>query len=353
VEPNHQIRSSDIRPLGLSAPNSSSDRDVSVQLEAEATPVSMSSKVLDSSSLEGEGGLECASYDGNPSDGEFHTRNFTPDEVQRNTITDRGTDSYFKSSVRIITCIHGHMKVVDNQPSDPATLLVLEYKLHPKPGHKFDSVYTSFTFKESPANTGEPAKPEVIAYAPFRRPRRWDKTDASVTTNHAFGGKLGVSEGVPVSTELSTDHSKEETHLQQYFAEGSADIHYNDRTGLDDSVWWSLEHNKSQKLGVLSVFRVAMLIKRQSMSDFIGTFKMEIHGSFKYLMGQVGGQISRFLRHIPLDDPVNFSPTKKPRQGKLLCDDCSNSLGDLVIDIGDGDGLYLPDDYHLESFLPS
>lgn len=108
----------------------------------------------------------------------------------------------------------------------------------------------------------------------------------------------------------------------------------------------------SQKHGVLPVFRIAMLIKRENLSDFIGIFKMEIHGSFKYLLSQVGGRVSRFLRHVPLDDPVNFSPGKKPLQGKV--DGINqNSLGLLIKDQGDGDSLRLPDSYHLESFLPS
>lgn len=197
----------------------------------------MSINVIDASALVAEDGLECPSHDASPTDGAFKTHNLAPDQVQRLTITDRGSDSYFKTSVRIITCIHGHMERVDDEPTGPATLLVLEYKLHTKPGHVFDYVHTSFTFKESLQNDGDAAEPQVTAYAPFRRPRRWDKTDSTITKNRGLDGGLDVSGGALVSANFTGSKSTEESHLQQYFAQGSANIQYNDTTGLDDSVW--------------------------------------------------------------------------------------------------------------------
>ncbi|KUJ11641.1 uncharacterized protein LY89DRAFT_722750 [Mollisia scopiformis] len=313
----------------------------------------MSTQSIEPSRLFNDEGLACSSYDGPVGDGAFKTHNRTPDQIQRLVITDRGAESYFKASVRMITCVHGHMETIDNIPSRPATLLVVEYRLHPKSGHSFNDVYTSFTFKEARTTpVGNSASPQVIAFAPFRRPRHWDKLESTVKKTQDLGLKLGVSGGAPVTAEVSGDSSVEETHLQQYFAKGAADIQNNDDTGLDDTIWWTLEQNRKQKLGVLPVFRVAVLIERQNMEDFVGIFKMDIHGSFNYLVGQVGGQVSRFFRRTSLDDPVNFSPTKMPLQGKTNGINPA-SLGSLVKDVGDGDGVYLPEDFHIESFLPS
>lgn len=302
--------------------------------------------------LDGEE-LGCTSYDGPVSDGKFKTYNRTPDEVQRFTVTDRGADSYFKSSARIITCIHGYMEEVDGVPNQPATLLVVEYRLHPKAGHAFNDVYTSFTFKDKKDTTeADRANPQVVAYAPFRRPRKWDPTVADEKRMRDLGMTGGSGGNLPFTAEAHANFGKEESHLQQYFAKGAANIHNNNSTGLDDTVWWSLEQNKNQKLGVLPVFRVALLLERDSLTDFIGEFRMDIHGSFSYHLGQVGFNIVRFFRRLPIDDPVNFSPTEKSLQGKLVGLN-SNALGDLIQDIGDGDTIILPDIYHLGSFLPA
>jgi hypothetical protein len=286
---------------------------------------------------------ECTSYDVPVGEGAFKTRNLTPGQVQRVTVTDRGLDSYFKATARIITCVHGHLETIQNVPSKPATLLVLEYRLHPKPGHSFSDVYTSFTFRG--------AESTVIAYAPFQRPHYFDKTPSKIVENRGVHGTIGGGLG-PATVEGGGEATTEETRIQQHFAKGTADTHYCEETGLDDTVWWRLEDNRSQKHGVLEVFRVAVLIQRQSLADFVGTFRMDIHGSFSYLASQVGGQVVRFFRRLPVDDPVNFSPTKMPLQGKVDGLE-AHSLGALMQDMGDGAGLYLPPSYHVHDFLPN
>lgn len=300
-----------------------------------------------------EAELECTSYDGPVSDGQFKTYNLTPSEVQRFTITDRGADSYFKSSVRIITCIHGHMEEVEGVPNQPATLLVVEYRLHPKAGHSFDSVYTSFTFRDrEDTPEADRANPQVVAYAPFRRPRKWDQTVGDVKKTRDLGFAGGPGGNLPLNAEGHANFGTEESHLQQYFAKGSANVHYNNSTGLDDTVWWSLEQNKNQKLGILPVFRVALLLTRDNFADFIGDFRMDVKGSFSYRFDQTSSSIVRFFRRLPIDDPVNFSPAQKPLQGELRELD-KNALGELIQDVGDGDTIVLPSIYHLESFLPA
>jgi len=314
--------------------------------------MSLAPTTIPSAHMEGSD-IECPSFDGPVSDGKFRTHNVEKDEIQRFTVTDRDSGSYFKNSCRIVSCIHGHLEEDEGIAKRPGTLLVLEYRLQPKPGHRFSYVYTSFTFKDVPgAAEGERASPEVIAYAPFRRPRNFDKTEANKTHHSGLYGKLGASGGaMPGTGEVGADFSSEETHLQQYFAKGAASIQYNDKTGLDDTVWWTLEQNKNQNLGVLPVFRVAVLLERSSLADFVGVFKMDVHGSFTHRLSQVGSSIDRFLRRFPVDDPINFSPQKKPLQGKT--DGISqHKLLSLVDDKGDGDSLYLPDSYHIESFLP-
>lgn len=301
--------------------------------------------LVESSELDTDAGFECESYDEPISDGAFKTKNRTSGEIERRVITDRGSESYFKSSVRMFTCLHGSFG--GEGPERPVTLLVFEYRLHSlKPGHKFTFLHTKFVFQN--AAKGAEASPHVIAYAPFHRPQVADETTVEVKETHGFGGNLGVSGGGPVTGGFEANIGREETHLQKHFQKGSAGIHYNEKTGLDDTVWWSLEQNQSQSLGIEAVFRVAVLLEREGSANFVGKFEMELEGSFTYRMEQLGESINPFRRRLAIDDPVNFSPTKSKRPGKVdgLVEEL---LGSLIVE---DDGLSLPPNFRLDPFLP-
>jgi len=304
-----------------------------------------------------EKGLLCTSYDEEVSDGSFKTRNEPPDEIQRPVITDRGSDSYFPTTVRMITCLHGEL---GKDPFDDAqeddglqrygTLLVFEHRLHAlKPGHSFTWVRTTFTFEDAAPVEGEPSSsPSVIAYGPFWQPQRTDETTAEVKKTKGFGANFGLAGGLPVTIGISAEATSEESHIQQHFQKGIAGIRFNNKTRRDDSVWWTLTQNSSQNFGIKEVFRVAILIERKSLTDFVGKFKLELEGSFRYNLHVTGGQIDRFFRRLTLDDPINFSPTKKPRQGKTKGLD-STALGSLITEDG---GLSLPAHFRLDPFVP-
>ncbi|TVY84452.1 hypothetical protein LSUE1_G003801, partial [Lachnellula suecica] len=324
----------------------------------------------DSVDLLDSDGLEATSYDVEVSDGQFKTHNLTPDEVQREVVTDRGADSYFKVSVRIIGCLHGALDSGDNQKEGnneeeeddededddeetrPASLLILEYRLHAlKPGHQFSFVKTSFKFTSAPATDSlqPPSAPSVIAWAPFHRPARTQETTQDEKSANKFGGNIGLPSGLPVEAGVNAEFGTEKSHLQQYFQKGAAGRHFNDTTRLNDTIWWTLEQNQSQNLGVEQVFRVAVLLERRSEADFVGKFKIELNGGFLYQKEELLGKFERFCRRIKLDDPVNFSPVKKPRQGRVVGLPAF-SLGRLMTDER---GLVLPASYRLDPFLPS
>jgi hypothetical protein len=309
---------------------------------------------------------ECTSYDLVVRDGEFKTHNATPDEIQREVVTDRGADSYFKVAVRLISCLHGTMGKdgdaeeveeewddedgEDEEDTQNATLLVLEYRIHAlKPGHQFSFIRTSFKFVSAPPTKGqEPSSPSVAAWAPFHRPARTQETTQDEKSTRKIGGNVGLQSGLPVGAGLNVEFGGEKSHLQQYFQKGAAGRHFNDTTRLNDTIWWTMEQNQSQNLGVEQVFRVAVLLERKSEADFVGKFKIELQGGFRFAMGELKGKVERFFRRIKLDDPINFAPTKKPRQGKVVGLNAS-SLGSLMTDER---GLVLPASYRLDPFLP-
>ena len=315
---------------------------------------------IDSSALIGEGGKECRAWDGPVTDGALktliHRKNYTKDEVQPFTICYQDAASYFTVKVEIITCIHGHLKTVNNEPSRPATLLVLQYRLYPKPGHRFTSIKTCFTFKNVPRNVGATpsASPTVINYAPFPRSRLMQGSKQKIETDRGFVASLGIGY-TPASANAGGHAITKKAHLQEFFATGRAGTSPDAETGVDNTVWWSLEENKLQKHGVLEDFRVAVLIERFHQDDFIGEFILDVYGTFNPVLDlkqRSKTALTRFLRRSELDDPVRFSPSRRKLQGKHDGIE-PGSLLDLVQDTGDGDSLQLPESYHLENFLPS
>ncbi|KAL5313344.1 hypothetical protein ACEPPN_019077 [Leptodophora sp. 'Broadleaf-Isolate-01'] len=249
--------------------------------------------MIDSSDLLVGDGIQCTSYDEEVTDGEFKTHNLTPDEVQRTVITDRDSDSYFPISVRMTS----------------------RHRIRSLPGASEDRLY-----------------------------------DRRHQENHNSRRKRRVSNGTPATASLDASTTTEESYLQQYFQKGSANMHFNDRTRLDDYVWWALEENRSHNFGINPVFLTAVLSERDNIEDFVGKFNIRIRGSFRYHIGQIGESVGRFIRRVELDDPVNFSPTEKPQQGKV--DSLKpKELGNLRTTTDD-DGLTLPADYLLDPFLP-
>lgn len=310
---------------------------------------------MDSQTLFEEDGLECTTWDAPVSDGALktliHRRNRTEDEIQPLTICYQNSESYFKVKTKLITCVHGYMETLDETPTRPATLLVLEYRMDPKKGHRFTDIYTSFTFKD--ASQSLPSSPRVVSYAPFPRPRRFHPSQQTVEKTSGFSANLGVSGGTPVSAGASGDKSTKMTHIQEFFAKGSAGVDPDEDTGVENTIWWKLEENNLQNHGVLDVFRAAVLVERDNLEDFVGVFTLDVQGSFSNPFGSLAEKVrDRFLRRAALDDPVRFSPAKLELQGKFDGID-PGSLGSLVKYTKQGEGIYLPESYDLENALPA
>lgn len=317
----------------------------------------MSSDWTDASALFGEG-RDCTSWDVPVSDGGLKTRIHrhaaAEDDVEPLTICHESSDSYFNVTTKLTTCIHGSLAVPEEgKASIPATLLVLEYDFYPKPGHRFTNIYTSISFRNVQGIAKKKTvPPKVIAYAPFPRPRLFQRDLQLVKRDRGVSGKLGVDGGLPVDAELEGHKSTNKAHLQEFFAKGYGGTNPNKDSDVHGTVWWSLEENSLQKHGVLPKLVVGVLIERANDSDFLGDFNLDVHGTFDSGWRGVGQRVLSFIRSERLDKPVKFSPKTQKLQDNTSGID-PLSLMNHVKDMGDGKALYIPDSYHLESFLPS
>ena len=240
--------------------------------------------------------------------GETKTNNFPPNQPQRDVVTYRDVTSDFSVSVQMSLCVHGWEKPDRKQAM---SLMVFDYEMiYTKRNHFVKSVKTVFTFDEAAypaeARSGEgPANPAVVAYAPFEREMRWNKTEADVKDGVHADAKFGVDYGA--SAELSGGREKEVSHTQKFFTRGQAGRQYNNKTGNWNRVVWFLQQNESQGDGVPSTFSVAILVKRASNANFKGSFFIRIEA------GRWENWNSGWRRIFskPEDGPINFDPERE------------------------------------------
>ena len=237
--------------------------------------------------------------------GETKTNNDPPNQPQRPTTTYRGVKSNLKASVEMVACVHGR----DNPNSDQAmSLMVFDYRLNYAVRDNYiASVMTKFIFKDSEIGEGG-ANPQVVAYAPFEREMRWNKTEADVKVESHWDAKIGVS--YIASADAGGGVKREVLHQQRYFDRGQAGREF--EKGKWDRVWWFLQQNDSQNHGLASTFSVAILLKRSSNSAFQGSFQLRLEAGL--WQGFKSG-VRRFFR-IKEDDPINFDPQRGPEGRK-------------------------------------
>jgi hypothetical protein len=251
-------------------------------------------------------------------DGSLKEHNYPSGEVQRHKITQRGVDSDFRVTVTLITCVHGTLSTED---PTPATLMIFEYHLScTKKNHVFDAVKTNFKFdyeavKKPFSAAPSQARPSVIALAPFRTTERFDLCTAEIRKKVAREVKanLGVAGGPVTSTIEGTLSSEtEETRQQSYFGEGQADVEWDSRSKRNYGVWWDIRHNDSQGHGVPSIFRTAILLKRDNNEPFRAKFTCLVKGGIIFELKQ------KILGLVDPDDPINFDPHASPIGGTGL-----------------------------------
>jgi hypothetical protein len=251
--------------------------------------------------------------------GSLKEHNYPADEIQRHKITQRGIDSDFKVIVTLVTCVHG---ILSEEDPTPASFMIFEYHLScAKMNHVFDAVKTNFKFdfesvKDPKHAPRSEACPDVLAYAPFRMTERFDHSTSEIRKNIAREVKAGLD--IPIAgvvvpkLEASQGTEREETYEQSYFAEGQADVSWDARSKRNYGVWWDIRHNEKKSHGVPSIFRTAILLKRQNERPFKAKFTCIVKGGLLFELKQ------KILGLVDPDDPINFDPNEPPKGGHGL-----------------------------------
>ncbi|TDZ40121.1 hypothetical protein CTRI78_v010394 [Colletotrichum trifolii] len=188
--------------------------------------------------------------------GGYHVRN-KPGEKQRRLASrissgPRKRPAYdVNATARAI--IHG---TVDDVSQEPATLLVYDVHFFARRPRRIKAATISFEFK--PQIGAKKLGPTVSQMAPFGEHSIWHSTEMVTKT---IGGDAGISGGVgaTVGANLSSEKSTEKTVTYAAHIIG-----HNPPNDWGDCLWaqWSLEENRSQKGGVVRIFRACILLTR-------------------------------------------------------------------------------------------
>jgi len=190
--------------------------------------------------------------------------------------------------------------------------MIFEYHLYcTNPKHVFDAVDTSFKFDfeavKHPDKVTSEASPNVVAFAPFRLPERFDNSTSEIRRKIAAEIKAGFTAPGGATIEGGPSIEKEETHEQKYFGEGKADRDWDERAKRNYAVWWNVRHNDNQGHGVPPVFRTAILLERANDKPFKAKFTCVVAGGLLFNIKQ------KILGLVDPDDPINFDPSHPPQ----------------------------------------
>ncbi|TEA15137.1 hypothetical protein C8034_v002589 [Colletotrichum sidae] len=188
--------------------------------------------------------------------GGYHVRN-KPGEKQRKLASrissgPRKRPAYdVNATARAI--IHG---TLDDVSQKPATLLVYDVHFFARRPRRIKAATISFEFK--PQIGAKKLGPTVSQMAPFGEHSIWHSTEMVTQT---IGGDAGISGGVgaTVGANLSSEKSTEKTVTYAAHIIG-----HNPPNDWGDCLWaqWSFEENRSQKGGVVRIFRACILLTR-------------------------------------------------------------------------------------------
>jgi hypothetical protein len=250
--------------------------------------------------INGQDAVNIPLYAASLGEGDLKTLNEFPEEIQRPVITDRNPSANYKMYVELLTCVHGQL---DQTTKKPASLLIFEYRLDClEESHRFTSVKTSFTFtQKSKHATGI----EVLAFAPFRIPKKWNASYATYDVDRKIFVELGAS--LPVlAPKIGLEQDVRKSYEKEYSSYGTAGRHH-----ARNAVWWYMRGNVSHQEGIPPLFRVAVILGRSNNEAFEAALYLEVHGC---LFFSITEGIRHFLRRSDIqDDPINFDPTAEPK----------------------------------------
>jgi hypothetical protein len=265
----------------------------------------------------GGDGISLDLFEASLDEGVVRRTNNPAEQIQRMVITDRSPTSLYKVQVLLAACVHGHM---DEEKTKPASLILVDYNLNATAeGAVFTSVGTCFEFSDYQPRDGTgggnnvaKASPEVVAYAPFKEPKRFNESTVDQSKNTTPSAEFSPQFAGAGAGKIGYSSEKTVTHTQRCFDQGMAGRDYDGERPY--RVWWSLTQNRSQNLGISPKLRLAMLVERMSYAKFQAVFKIAPRGGLGYTLDELK---EKWLRRTTYDDPVIFDPQAPPMLGEL------------------------------------
>lgn len=259
-------------------------------------------------------------YDHEDQGGQTKSRNEPPERIQRQNVRNSRKSDTFKIDVDLYTCVHG---TLDPIKREKASLIIFDFQLVCVKGSGLFK-YAKFEF-EFTNKADKRLGPAVRAYAPFRTEDRSNTTIADVEATQKLELKAGVDQVGTV--EGSMGREKRISYQNRYFDRGTGGRYYQSSGDRYNGVWWSLNQSKKPGVreGIRANFRAAILLRRDSDDEFLGTFSLDTNAGVFY---GLQSKINDWRGIVEPDDPINFDPGYPP-QGECRGIDHTN-LGSLA-----------------------
>ncbi|KAL7785166.1 hypothetical protein V8C37DRAFT_394572 [Trichoderma ceciliae] len=207
--------------------------------------------------------------------------------------------------------IHGHFMDKENNRR-AGTLVILDWQFLPRdPSKRFKFVRINVVFAGQGSSAGEgPAIHDIAPRGSCALLETVFTKDKTKSLGASFGTEFGASIDLSSTYELSTStvmRDKVRITGQPYLDFKSGPEHDPDRL---NAVEWNFFENKSQRSGLPTYGRTAILLSRETENEFTATFTIQAKiGKFT----DIGTKLKRVLGKIDDDDPIIFNPGIKEK----------------------------------------
>lgn len=232
----------------------------------------------------------------------FHRKNY-PGEIQRpNVVDDCCLGLQLKG--RIDRIIHGW----ETDGGNPATLVVFGFRFHGiNESRRFKQASITITFQNK---LKRDADPEVIALWPNGDFTLGQPTQVAIEDVHGADTSVGVTSGAIIqpNVQATVKWERKKGYSREVRASltGSIILDMAIRDyGEDNAVYLTIHEDTAAAAGLITDFRVAVLLRRRNDDQFSATVKLQAKAHFFYNAIKGLRNISGFS---PVNDPVIFQP---------------------------------------------